>query len=72
MPVLSRIELHCFRHRLARPLRTVFGLVESRPALIVRIEDADGAEGFGEIWCNFPQPGAEYRARLAAAMSAAA
>jgi D-galactarolactone cycloisomerase len=40
--------------------------------LILRIEDADGAEGFGEIWCNFPQPGAEYRARLAAAVLPAA
>lgn len=49
-------------------MRTVFGLVESRPALVLRIEDSEGAEGFGEIWCNFPQPGAEYRTRLAAAV----
>jgi L-alanine-DL-glutamate epimerase-like enolase superfamily enzyme len=49
-------------------MKTVFGVVESRPALILRVEDDEGAEGFGEIWCNFPQPGAEYRARLAAAV----
>ena len=66
MPAVTRVEISCFRHPLKQPLKTVFGLVESRPALVLRIEDADGAEGFGEIWCNFPQPGAEYRARLAA------
>ncbi len=66
MSRLTRIELHCFRHRLAMPMQTVFGRVDSRPALLVRVEDEDGAEGWGEIWCNFPQPGAEYRARLAA------
>lgn len=68
MPGVSRAELHCFRCQLAKPMETVFGRVESRPALIVRIVDDEGAEGFGEIWCNFPQPGAEYRARLAAAI----
>jgi len=68
MSPLARLEIHCFRYRLARPLVTVFGTVEARPALILRIEDADGAAGYGEIWCNFPAPGAEYRARLAAAV----
>jgi len=68
MSPLARIEIHCFRYRLARPLETVFGPVEARPALILRIEDADGAAGYGEVWCNFPAPGAEYRARLAAAV----
>ncbi len=68
MPSITRVEIHCFRYPLGQPLKTVFGLVESRPALVLRIEDSDGAEGFGEIWCNFPQPGAEYRARLAASV----
>lgn len=47
-------------------MRTVFGPVDARPALVLRVEDDEGASGWGEIWCNFPQPGAEYRARLAA------
>ncbi len=68
MSAITRVEISCFRHPLKQPLKTVFGAVASRPALILRIEDADGAEGFGEIWCNFPQPGAEYRARLAASV----
>ena len=67
-PKLARLEIFCLRHRLSVPLKTVFGTIESRPALLIRIEDAEGAEGWGEIWCNFPAPGAEYRANLAAAV----
>ena len=67
-PSLARLEIFCLRFRLATPLRTVFGELASRPALLVRIEDAEGAEGWGEIWCNFPPPGAEYRANLAASV----
>jgi D-galactarolactone cycloisomerase len=36
-----------------------------RAALFLRVTDTDGAEGFGEVWCNFPSVGAEHRARLA-------
>ncbi len=35
-----------------------------RPSVILRVEDEDGAIGFGEVWCNWPSVGAEYRARL--------
>jgi L-alanine-DL-glutamate epimerase-like enolase superfamily enzyme len=38
--------------------------MRERPALFVRIEDSDGAQGWGEVWCNFPDCGAEHRARL--------
>lgn len=68
MARLARIQIICHRYPLETPLRTVFGIVEARPALILRIEDTTGAHGYGEIWCNFPAPGAEYRARLAAAV----
>jgi L-alanine-DL-glutamate epimerase-like enolase superfamily enzyme len=40
--------------------------MRSRPAVFVRLEDSDGAFGFGEAWCNFPSCGAEHRARLLA------
>ena len=72
MPRPSCVEIHCFRYPLEVPLETVFGRVTSRPALVLRVEDEEGAFGWGEIWCNFPQPGAEYRARLAAATVATA
>ena len=38
--------------------------MHDRPAVFVRAESADGAVGWGEIWCNFPACGAEHRARL--------
>ncbi len=68
MTALARVQIFCYRYPLERPLETVFGQVNSRPSLIYRIEDEEGAFGFGESWCNFPVPGAEYRARLAAAV----
>jgi L-alanine-DL-glutamate epimerase-like enolase superfamily enzyme len=36
----------------------------NRPAVFVRLEDDDGIVGWGEIWCNFPNCGAEHRAKL--------
>jgi L-alanine-DL-glutamate epimerase-like enolase superfamily enzyme len=38
--------------------------MRDRPAVFVRATDTDGAEGWGEVWCNFPTVGAEHRARL--------
>src|SRR4051812_15668921 len=35
-----------------------------RAAVFVRAEDSDGARGWGEIWCNFPNAAAEHRALL--------
>ena len=32
--------------------------------MFVRVEDSDGARGWGEIWCNFPNTSAEHRALL--------
>ncbi len=39
--------------------------MRDRPAVFVRLTDASGHSGFGEIWCNFPHVGAGYRKRLA-------
>jgi L-alanine-DL-glutamate epimerase-like enolase superfamily enzyme len=38
--------------------------MHDRPAVLVRVEDAQGAHGWGEAWCNFPSCGAEHRAQL--------
>ncbi len=51
-------------------MRTSFGTMTSRPCLLVRVEDGDGAFGWGEIWCNFPACGAEHRARLVETVAA--
>ena len=61
---LARVEAHVFRTPIKDSVRTSFGTMTERAAVFVRVEDSDGAHGWGEIWCNFPNPSAEYRARL--------
>lgn len=67
---IRKIETLPFRAPIAEPLRTSFGVLTGRPALLVRVEDADGAVGWGEIWCVFPPCGAEHRAALVESMLA--
>lgn len=61
---LARVEAFVFRAPIETPVVTSFGIMRDRPMALVRAEDADGAVGWGEIWCNFPAVGAEHRARL--------
>lgn len=62
--MIRHVEPLLFRYPVETPVRTSFGVMRERPALFVRIEDGDGAVGWGEAWCNFPDCGAEHRARL--------
>jgi len=62
--VLRTIEPLVYRVPLETPVQTSFGIMHDRPALLLRVTDADGVEGWGEVWCNFPAVGAEHRARL--------
>ncbi len=61
---LARVEAHVFRTPIKEPVRTSFGTMTERVAVFVRVEDSDGARGWGEIWCNFPNAAAEHRAIL--------
>lgn len=61
---IRRIQAFAFRAPIEEPVRTSFGTMRDRPAVVVRLEDADGAHGWGEVWCNFPACGAEHRVRL--------
>jgi D-galactarolactone cycloisomerase len=61
---LARVEAHVFRTPIREPVRTSFGTMTERAAVFVRVEDSDGARGWGEIWCNFPNAAAEHRALL--------
>ncbi len=61
---LRRLQAFVFRYPLQTPVRTSFGVMRERPALFVRVEDEAGVEGWGEVWCNFPECGPEHRARL--------
>ena len=65
MPItLARISVSAYRVPIASPVATSFGVMQNRPAVFVRLEDSDGAFGWGEVFANWPAAGAEHRARL--------
>ena len=61
---IKHVEAILLRAKIEVPVQTSFGTMYDRPALLVRISDVDGCVGHGEIWCNFPSRGAEYKASL--------
>lgn len=61
---LRSVETWALRAPIATPVVTSFGTMRDRPAVVVRVTADDGAQGWGEAWCNFPGVGAEHRARL--------
>jgi D-galactarolactone cycloisomerase len=61
---LKSLRASVYRAPIDTPVTTSFGIMRDRPMVLVTAEDQDGVEGFGEVWCNFPQVGAEHRARL--------
>jgi len=69
-PTIARVECWVFRAPIDVPVATAFGHMDSRPAVFLRLSASDGAWGWGEVFCNFPQVGAEHRARLVADMFA--
>ena len=61
---LQSLTPHLYRVPLEQPVVTSFGTMRARWALWVCVQDADGAQGWGEVWCNFPDSGALHRCRL--------
>jgi L-alanine-DL-glutamate epimerase-like enolase superfamily enzyme len=61
---IRSVQAFGYRYPLTMPVITSFGRMKDRPAVFVRVEDTDGHIGWGEVWCNFPAPGAEHRVRL--------
>ena len=61
---IRNIEVFVLRAPISNPVKTSFGVMTNRPAVFVRLEDSDSMVGWGEIWCNFPNCGAEHRANL--------
>ena len=61
---IRSVQAFGYRYPLTTPVITSFGQMADRPAVFVRVEDTDGNVGWGEVWCNFPAPGAEHRVRL--------
>ena len=63
---IAKLDIRAFRAEVDNPVITSFGSIPSRATVLLRIEDQDGAYGWGEIWGNFPTITTEYRAKLAA------
>jgi D-galactarolactone cycloisomerase len=61
---VARIETFLFRAEVNEPVKTSFGSIPRRSALLLRVEDRDGAYGWGEVWCNFPPYSADNKMRL--------
>jgi D-galactarolactone cycloisomerase len=61
---ITRAEAFVFRAPIATPVVNAFGAMTERVALYIRLTDADGAEGWGEVWSNFPTVGVDHRAKL--------
>ncbi len=61
---IESLAVQVYRAPVARPVRTSFGTMEDRPAVVVTTRSDDGTTGYGEVWCNFPEPAAGYRADL--------
>jgi D-galactarolactone cycloisomerase len=65
MPIrTARIETFLYRAEVAEAVKTSFGSIPRRSVLLLRVEDVDGAHGWGEIWCNFPPYSADNKVRL--------
>ena len=60
----AKVEPILLRAKIDTPIITSFGTIPERAVLLVRVEDKDGAVGWGEIFGNFPMHGAENRAHL--------
>ncbi|MCA6104106.1 mandelate racemase/muconate lactonizing enzyme family protein [Bradyrhizobium australafricanum] len=61
---LARVEAFLFRAEVKEPVKTSFGSIPRRSVLLLRVEDTDGAHGWGEVWCNFPPFSADNKMRL--------
>jgi L-alanine-DL-glutamate epimerase-like enolase superfamily enzyme len=64
------VECWVFRAPIEEPVANAFGAMTNRPATFLRVSASDGAQGWGEVFSNFPQVGAEHRARLVASIFA--
>lgn len=65
LPVRIRsVEAFALEAPLPRTVDTPMMPIASVVSLLVAVQDEDGVEGWGEIWCNFPRFGIHHRARM--------
>lgn len=63
---IKKLDIYSFRAQVSQTVVTSFSTIPSRATAFIRLEDSEGAVGWGEIWGNFPTITTEHRARLAA------
>ncbi len=61
---IARVDIYHFSAPIKEPIVTSFGAITARNNVLLRVEDQDGAHGWGEIWASFPPCGAENKVRL--------
>ena len=61
---IARIETIVLCAPIDKPVIAAFGSIPERVCVLVRVEDTDGAHGWGDIWCNVPSYGASYRGHV--------
>ena len=61
---IRRIETFIYRAKVAKPVVSTLASISQRVALLVRVEDGDGAFGWGEVYGTMPPYGAEHRANV--------
>jgi len=61
---IRRIETYLYQAKVEKPVVSSLATINKRVALLVRIEDQDGAFGWGEIYATMPSFGAPHRALI--------
>ncbi len=61
---IRRIETFIYQAQVAKPVVSTLATLNVRSALLIRIEDQDGAFGWGEIYATMPSFSAPHRANI--------
>ena len=61
---IKKVKIYHLEYPLKDFVIASFGLMKSRPALLIEIKDYNNNTGLGEIWSNFPADGASYKFNL--------
>jgi L-alanine-DL-glutamate epimerase-like enolase superfamily enzyme len=61
---LERIETWIYSAEVKKPVVSTLASITKRVALLIRVEDSDGAFGWGEVYSTLPSFGATHRAQI--------
>ena len=61
---IHKVQTFIYRVKVSKPVVSTLASIGQRVALLVRLQDQDGAYGWGEIYSTLPSFGAEHRAQV--------